>query len=128
MFQEFLIDLGSAEVERLGEKEALIFRENTLATKAIDEYMKLVGQRYLIDTLGRKSAIKVPPYTWYWLVLCFAELCFLFAGDFITRLYASVENCEVDPRKCPASELSNNQKHLREVCEDVVQKIIELHG
>ncbi|XP_015231269.1 PREDICTED: RAS protein activator like-3-like isoform X2 [Cyprinodon variegatus] len=98
--KEFLIDLGAAEVDRLGEKEALIFRENTLATKAIDEYMKLVGQKYLIDTLG----------------------------DFINRLYASVENCEVDPLKCPAAELSSNQQHLRETCEDVVQKIIELHG
>ncbi|XP_023262641.1 RAS protein activator like-3-like isoform X1 [Seriola lalandi dorsalis] len=98
--KEFLIDLGGAEVERLGEKEALIFRENTLATKAIDEYMKLVGQKYLIDTLG----------------------------NFITRLYGSVENCEVDPRKCPASDLSNNQKHLREACDEVVQKIIEIHG
>ncbi|KAM7418474.1 hypothetical protein PAMA_015882 [Pampus argenteus] len=98
--KEFLIDLGGAEVERLGEKEALIFRENTLATKAIDEYMKLVGQKYLIDTLG----------------------------DFITRLYAPMQNCEVDPRKCPASELSNNQKHLREACEEVVQKIIKIQG
>ncbi|KAM9856887.1 disabled homolog 2-interacting protein isoform 2-T2 [Aulostomus maculatus] len=98
--KEFLIDLGSAEVERLGEKEALIFRENTLATKAIDEYMKLVGQKYLIDTLG----------------------------DFISRLYATMENCEVDPRKCPASELSNNQRHLKETCEEVVQKIIQIHG
>ncbi|XP_070711940.1 disabled homolog 2-interacting protein isoform X2 [Pempheris klunzingeri] len=98
--KEFLIDLGCAEVERLGEREALIFRENTLATKAIDDYMKLVGQKYLIGTLG----------------------------DFINRLYASLENCEVDPRKCPVSELSNNQNHLREVCEEVVQKIIETHG
>ncbi|KAM3623469.1 uncharacterized protein V6R79_011632 [Siganus canaliculatus] len=98
--QEFLIDLGGAEVERLGEKEALIFRENTLATKAIDEYMKLVGQKYLIDTLG----------------------------DFITCLYASADNCEVDPRKCSPSELPNNQKHLRESCEEVVEKIIKIHG
>ncbi|XP_069024207.1 RAS protein activator like-3 [Embiotoca jacksoni] len=98
--KEFLIDLGSAEVERLREREALIFRENTLATKAIDEYMKLVGQKYLIGTLG----------------------------DFITRLYTSTETCEVDPRKCPPSDLSNNQRHLRETCEEVVQKIIESHG
>ncbi|XP_036398822.1 RAS protein activator like-3 isoform X1 [Megalops cyprinoides] len=97
---EFLIDLGSAEVQRCGDKEALIFRENTLATKAIDEYMKLVGQKYLIDTLG----------------------------EFITRLYASPESCEVDPRKCPASELAGNQKHLKEGCEEVVQRITEMHS
>ncbi|XP_077381435.1 ras/Rap GTPase-activating protein SynGAP isoform X2 [Festucalex cinctus] len=98
--KEFLVDLGTAEIERLGEKEALIFRENTIATKAIDEYMKLVGQKYLIDTLG----------------------------DFIIRLYVMGYNCEVDPRKCHASELSNNQRHLRQVCDEVVRKIIDLHG
>ncbi|KAJ3614483.1 hypothetical protein NHX12_018055 [Muraenolepis orangiensis] len=98
--KEFLIDLGGAEVERLGEKAALIFRENTLATKAIDEYMKLVGQKYLIDTLGH----------------------------FIFGLYASVENCEVDPLKCSSADLSSNQRHLTETCEEVVQKITEMHG
>nr|XP_057921387.1 disabled homolog 2-interacting protein isoform X2 [Doryrhamphus excisus] len=98
--KEFLVDLARAEVERLGEKEALIFRENSLATKAIDEYMKLVGQKYLIDTLG----------------------------DVITRLYMTGDGYEVDPRKCHASELSNNQKHLMEVCDQAVRKIIDLHG
>ncbi|KAJ8363440.1 hypothetical protein SKAU_G00122710 [Synaphobranchus kaupii] len=100
MAKNFLIALGSAEVQRCGEKEALIFRENTLATKAIDEYMKLVGQKYLIETLG----------------------------DFIARLYASPESCEVDPRKCPASELLSNQKHLMENCEEVVRSITEMHS
>lgn len=52
----------------------------------------------------------------------------ILAGDFITNLYASVENCEVDPRKCLASELANNQKHLKETCEVVVQKIVNVHG
>ncbi|KAL4647956.1 ras GTPase-activating protein nGAP-like isoform X1 [Arapaima gigas] len=97
--KDFLITLGSREVQRCGEKEALIFRENTLATKAIDEYMKLVGQKYLIDTLG----------------------------EFIARLYASTDSCEVDPRKCPASELLSNQKHLREGCEEVVTRITEMN-
>ncbi|XP_050968587.1 disabled homolog 2-interacting protein isoform X2 [Labeo rohita] len=96
--KEFLIDLGSAEVQRLGENEALIFRENTLATKAIDEYMKLVGQKYLIDTLG----------------------------DFIARLYNGGESCEVDPLKCSASDLPINQRHLKETCADVVKRITDM--
>lgn len=45
-------DLGTAELARCGGHEALLFRENTLATKAIDEYMKLVAQDYLQETLG----------------------------------------------------------------------------
>ncbi|XP_039099182.1 RAS protein activator like-3 isoform X1 [Hyaena hyaena] len=98
--QALVTDLGTAELARSGGREALLFRENTLATKAIDEYMKLVAQDYLQETLGQV----------------------------VQRLCVSTEDCEVDPSKYPGPELPQHQARLRNSCEEVFQKIIHSYN
>ena len=47
------------------------FRGNSMATKTIDQYMKMVGHQYLYSTIGR----------------------------IINQVYLSKDSCEVDPTK-----------------------------
>ncbi|RMC08220.1 hypothetical protein DUI87_14461 [Hirundo rustica rustica] len=99
--KDFLTDLVMAEVDRCAEHDVLIFRENTLATKAIEEYLKLVGQKYLQDALG----------------------------EFIKAVYESDENCEADPSSVFPRELKEVFASWKQQClnrgkQDISERLI----
>lgn len=80
--------------------EHLTFRGNSLATKAMEAYMKLVGENYLQDTL--------------------AEVI----GGIVD--HAADRDCEVDPLKVTSpAMLAKQQAHLRAVVESAWHCILK---
>lgn len=80
------------------ENEHLLFRGNSVATKAIEAYMKLVGEQYLHDTLQ----------------------------DPIQALITSTEDLEVDPfRITSLQSLSEQRNSLKEQVTAVWEKILQ---
>ena len=77
--------------------EHLTFRGNSIATKAMEAYMKLVGEKYLKDTLE----------------------------DFVRTMMTSPDDCEVDPAKVKDAQILNcQQKNLDMYCNMAWVKII----
>ena len=109
----FLVDIIMNEVCNTVD-ENLTFRGNSLATKSIDTYMKMIGKSYLQDTLGA----------------------------FISSVYENEDDSEVDPQKITspgnssggngnsnnnnnATILSNNQQFLKKLLQGVWKSITD---
>ena len=96
--QKFLSDIVMADVDK-SDDEHLTFRGNSLATKAMEAYMKLVGENYLQDTL--------------------ADII----GGIVEA--AAVKDCEIDPLKVTsASTLIKQQANLRAAVEMAWHRIL----
>ncbi|XP_068694529.1 ras GTPase-activating protein nGAP-like isoform X2 [Montipora foliosa] len=87
---EFLASIVLEEVTNL-EDENLVFRGNSFATKAMDSYMKMIGESYLQETLG----------------------------DFVQSVYEFEDDCEVDPSKKTTGSIEANKKNLKTFVEKV---------
>ncbi|CAJ0564143.1 unnamed protein product, partial [Mesorhabditis spiculigera] len=79
---QFFCEVVMDEVQLL-ENEHLMFRGNSLATKSMEAFMKLVAEDYLKKTLA----------------------------DFIRQLLDGDEDCEVDPLKLPGASNSLLERH-----------------
>ncbi|XP_077504389.1 ras GTPase-activating protein raskol isoform X5 [Amblyomma americanum] len=98
MAQEFLTQLVMADLQDIGDQH-LTFRGNSLATKATEAYLKLLGDGYLQETLG----------------------------PFIRDVLASNLDCEVDPAKVSGGSgaLQRQQSLLRQRVQQAWQRITQ---
>ena len=55
--QAYMVDLVMDETEKVTE-ESLVFRENTIGTKSVEAFIRLVGMRYLHQTFGARYFFK----------------------------------------------------------------------
>ncbi|XP_012270606.1 probable Ras GTPase-activating protein isoform X3 [Orussus abietinus] len=96
---QFLADLVMMDIHKVDD-ERLTFRGNSLATKAMEAYLKLTGDRYLQETLGAvvRGAVE--------------------GGD-----------CEVDPLKVASvAALHKQQQNLRAAVELAWSRILSSHA
>uniref|UniRef100_A0A182JYT2 Ras GTPase-activating protein n=1 Tax=Anopheles christyi TaxID=43041 RepID=A0A182JYT2_9DIPT len=95
MAAAFLSDVVALDLLRVDDQR-LTFRGNSLATKSMEAFLKLIGEQYLQDTLS------IP----------------------IAEIIASDRDCEVDPTKVNGS-LSRQQQALRRAVKSVWAAIAE---
>ncbi|CAM9679289.1 unnamed protein product [Lampetra planeri] len=94
----FLTELVMEEVQRCDPD--VLFRQNTLASKSVEQFLRLVGQPYLHQVLGA----------------------------FLQGIISRRTKCEVDPSKCTQSELQHNQKALVQLCSEATRSIMASMG
>ncbi|XP_078721769.1 uncharacterized protein LOC144937976 isoform X1 [Lampetra fluviatilis] len=94
----FLTELVMEEVQRCDPD--VLFRQNTLASKSVEQFLRLVGQPYLHQVLGA----------------------------FLQGIISRRTKCEVDPSKCTQSELQHNQKALVQLCSEATKSIMASMG
>uniref|UniRef100_A0A6A7FUG8 Ras GTPase-activating protein n=1 Tax=Hirondellea gigas TaxID=1518452 RepID=A0A6A7FUG8_9CRUS len=93
----FIADIVVAEIDK-NDDAHLIFRGNSLATKAMEAFMKLVGERYLHDTLRPA----------------------------IAHILVTEVDCEVDPKKVSnEAAIPKNRQNLISIVQMTWTKIIQ---
>ncbi|XP_025413430.1 probable Ras GTPase-activating protein isoform X6 [Sipha flava] len=97
--KEFLSDIVMMDIEKV-EDDRLTFRGNSLATKAMEAYLKLTGEKYLHETLS----------------------------ELVSSVMQTGFDCEVDPLKAgSASNLAKQQANLRQAVETTWNRILSSH-
>jgi len=99
----FLVDIVQAEIQSTPDN-TLTFRGNSIATKSMEAYMKLIGETYLRETLTR------------------------FVTDIVSPKTSNEVELEVDPgRVSNLQHLERNQLTLRLLCERIWNEIQQSH-